>query len=61
MTFRRIRSLPALVAILALLFAAIGSGLASKIVSQTPLDAKTLPQFVDDVPDFSALGSRSVW
>src|ERR1700730_13396140 len=41
---------------LALLFAAIGSGVASKLVSQTPLDAKTLPQFVDDMPDFSALG-----
>ena len=55
MTFRRIRLLPGLAAI-ALLFAAIGSGLASKLVSQTPLDAKTLPQFVDDLPDFSALG-----
>jgi spore coat protein A, manganese oxidase len=56
MTFRRIRLVTGLAAILALLFAAIGSGLASKLVHQTPLDAKTLPQFVDDLPDFSVLG-----
>ena len=56
MTFRRIRLVPGLAAILALLLAAIGSGLASKLVPQTPLDAKTLPQFMDDLPDFSALG-----
>jgi hypothetical protein len=40
-----------------LLFAAIGPGaFASKLMTQTPLDASTVPQFVDDLPDFSALG-----
>jgi FtsP/CotA-like multicopper oxidase with cupredoxin domain len=32
------------------------SVLASKLVRQMPLDASTIPQFVDDLPDFSAIG-----
>ena len=41
----------------ALLFAAfVSSAFASKLVDQKPLDATTIPQFVEDVPDFSALG-----
>jgi spore coat protein A len=44
-------------AIVAFLIVATGSSTsASKLVSQTPLDATTIPQFVDDLPDFSALG-----
>jgi len=43
--------------ILALLFATIVSNaFASKLIKQTPLDATKVPQFVDDLPDFSALG-----
>src|SRR5436305_4809808 len=34
-----------------------GSGVsASKLVHQQPLDAKRIPQFVENLPDFSALG-----
>jgi hypothetical protein len=46
-----------LVGAAALLFAAcVSSASASKLVDQKPLDASTIPQFVDDLPDFSALG-----
>lgn len=45
------------VAALALGLTAVASGaFASKLVDQKPLDAFTIPQFVEDLPDFSALG-----
>ncbi|HKA53080.1 MAG TPA: multicopper oxidase domain-containing protein [Candidatus Binatia bacterium] len=57
MTARRSRLYIGLVGAVALLCAAIvSSALASKLITQTLLDAKTVPQFVDDLPDFSALG-----
>src|SRR5436190_23183451 len=34
----------------------VPSTFASKLVKQTPLDATTIPQFVEDLPDFSSLG-----
>ena len=52
-SWRRLR----LVGASALLFAAfVSSAFASKLVDQKPLDATTIPQFVEDLPDFSALG-----
>src|SRR2546426_7024922 len=57
MTARRSRLCLGLVGALALVLATImSSALASKLITQTPLDAKSVPQFVDDLPDFSALG-----
>jgi FtsP/CotA-like multicopper oxidase with cupredoxin domain len=35
---------------------ALSGAFASKLVKQWPLDATTIPQFVQDLPDFSALG-----
>src|SRR5476649_2820100 len=41
----------------AVLTLVLGSGVnAAKLSPQTPLDATTIPQFVENLPDFSALG-----
>src|SRR5215470_7069927 len=57
MTARRRRRRLPLVAVSLLSIATIlSSALASKLVDQIPLDATTIPQFVEDLPDFSALG-----
>ena len=41
---------------IAVLATSSSSVLASKLVPQTPLDATTIPQFVDELPDFAAIG-----
>ena len=41
----------------AVLILVLGSGVsAAKLSPQTPLDATTIPQFVENMPDFSTLG-----
>lgn len=44
------------VVVLCALVAVKSSGWASKLVEQKPLDASTIPQFVDELPDFSVIG-----
>jgi FtsP/CotA-like multicopper oxidase with cupredoxin domain len=47
------RSTAAIIALIAIGGASVS---ASKLVKQHPLDARKIPQFVEDLPDFSALG-----
>jgi spore coat protein A len=50
-------SIPLAAAAVLMLFTVAGAGVsASKLVKQRALDARTIPQFVENLPDFSALG-----